>query len=100
MPFSYLKFLNYCNKLLKKNTIVYYSDLIKKFRLNNDEIDNVINELVSLNLVTKVGRTTFITTYKGKYAVSSYFIEWLFTYFVSIVALILSVVSIMVTLLK
>ncbi len=98
MPFSYIKFLHYCNKYLKAHSIILYSDLISKFRLNNDEIDNLVNELQNSNYVIKLGRTSFTTTYKGKYAVSSYFIEWLFTYFVSILALVLSIFSLVMSL--
>ena len=100
MPFSYLKFLNYCNKFLKTNSLINYSDLISKFKLNNDEIDNLVNELVKLNLVTKIGRTSFITTYKGRTAFYSFIMEWVFKYIVSVIALILSVIALVVSIVK
>lgn len=93
MPFSYIKFLNYCNKYLSKNPFVTYSDLISVFRLNNDEIDNLINELIKLNLVTKVGRTSFVTTYKGKYIVYSYTVEWILKNIIAILALLVSIIA-------
>jgi len=100
MPFSYIKFLSYCNKLLKKQSLIAYSDLISKFRLNNDELDTLINELSKSNFVYKVGRTTFATTYKGQYVLYSFIMEWLFKYIVSILALIISIIALVVTIIK
>ncbi len=93
MPFSYIRFLNYCNKYLSKHPIITYSALISVFRINNDEIDNLINELIQLNLVQKVGRTSFITTYKGKHAGSSYLIEWILKNLIGSLALIVSIIA-------
>ena len=93
MPFSYIRFLNYCNKYLSTHPIITYSDLISVFRLNNDEIDNLINELVQLNLVSKVGITSFITTYKGKHAVSSFVTEWILRNLIGTLALIVSIIA-------
>lgn len=100
MPFSYIKFLNYCNKLLTEKSMVTYSDLISKFKLNNDEIDNLINELEKSSLVYKIGRTTFATTYKGKHVLYSFIMEWLFKYIVSIIALIISIVALVVSIIR
>lgn len=93
MPFSYLIFLKYCNKFLKTNSIIPYSELIPRFRLDNDGIDNLVNELVKLNLVTKVGRTSIITTYKGRTATYSYMMEWIFKNLIAVFALIVSVIA-------
>lgn len=93
MPFSYIRFLNYCNKYLSTHPIITYSDLISVFRLNNGEIDNLINELIQLNLVSKVGRTSFITTYKGKHAVSSFIVEWILKNLIGTLALIVSIIA-------
>ena len=93
MTFSYLNVLHFCNKHLITNPVVTYSDLIPKFKLNNTEINNLINDLLSLNLIIKVSDTSFTTTYKGKHAISSYFIDWFFKYIVSIIALIVSVIA-------
>ena len=93
MPYSYIKFLNYCNKYLSKHPIIIYSDLISVFQINNDEIDNLINELVQFNLVQKIDKTSFVTTYKGRHVVSSYFIEWVLKNLIGTLALIVSIIA-------
>lgn len=100
MPFSYISFLNYCNKLLKQQSLITYSELIPKFKLNNDELDNLINELSASNLVYKISDNSFSTTYKGQHVLYSFIMEWLFKYVISIIALIISVFALVVSIFK
>lgn len=95
MDFSYFKFLMYINKHSK----IHWLDLSKKYNLTRSETLEIENYLKSHGYIQYVGDTYIESTYKGKHFISSAIFSFVNVNFIDILALIVSIIAIIVSIL-
>lgn len=89
MDFPYYKYLIYTNKQGK----ICRKDLCDKFNLNNNDVYNIINTLSDNGYIKFSRDVYYVPTYKGKHFIISLIAKWLFTNFLAIIAIIISIIA-------
>lgn len=89
MDFSYFKYLIYINT--QGFTSIY--DLESAFSLESEDIENILNTLVENGYVRVFKDFLYFPTYKGKHFLPSAVLKWLYDNFLSIIAIVISIIA-------
>lgn len=89
MDQSFNKFVNYINK----NKIVSIDDLETKFKLSPYEAYEIIQTLHKNKYIIALGDNEYQATYKSKTYKKSSFLTWLYNNWLSIIAIIISIIA-------
>lgn len=89
MDFAYLKFLLYINKKEK----VSKSELCKHFNISPNDAVKIFSYLKDNDYIVYAGDNCCRSIYKGKHIISFILINWLYKNFLSIIAIIISIIA-------
>lgn len=89
MDKSFYKFINYINK----NGTVSLEQLCQDFNLSLVETVEIIKTLCKNQYIIALGNDKYQSTYKAKTYVESSFLSWLYNNWLSIIAIIISIIA-------
>lgn len=89
MDFSYIKFLLYINK--KEH--VSKSELCKQFNITPSDAFKIFTYLKDNDYIVYASDTSCRSTYKGQHIIRVLFVNWLLKNFLSIIAIIISIIA-------
>lgn len=89
MDFSYYRYLVYIN--IEGFTTI--EDMKSAFGLNTEDIQNILNTLIQNGYVRIYKNFMYFPTYKGKHFFLSKLCKWLYNNFLSIIAIIISIIA-------
>ena len=96
MNFSYFKFMRYINK----HKVIHYLDLATHFGISEFEAKEIANYLYANKYVSSSNFIDYVPTYKGKHFIRSAIFSFINVNFIDILALIVSIIALIISILK
>lgn len=96
MNFSYFKFMRYINK----HKVIHYLDLATRFGISEFEAKEIVDYLYANKYISSSNFIDYVPTYKGKHFIRSAVFSFINVNFIDILALIVSIIALIISILK